>query len=191
MGWSIAVVRNDVVVKKKCAEELFKAQAYEEELWYEIGDVSRNGRLSFNGDHMEHMDYLGNNEAMVAILCKHKVKGDICFGSLEGDNTGSYWGYRFDGKGGMKRLKGRVVFEEVKELLKGKTVVVTGRLDDFTRDEAHARIREAGGKVSDRVSAKTDYVVVGADPGSKADKAAKLGRPVLDEQAFLDLLVGS
>lgn len=186
--WSIGLITNDVVITDACAKALFKAQAYPEELWSEVGDVTHDGRLSFNGDHMEHMDFLGSNDAMVAVLCAHKVSGDICFGSLEGDNAGSFWGYRFDGKGGMTPLAGEVVFKEVEQALKGMTVVVTGRLAACTREEAHARILQAGGKASDTVSAKTDFVVVGADPGAKAAKARKLGVKVLDEQTFLAMV---
>lgn len=188
--WSIGLITNDVAISDDCAKALFNAQAYPEELWSEVGDVTHDGRLSFNGDHMEHMDFLGSNDAMVDVLREHKVRGDICFGSLEGDNAGSFWGYRFDGKGGMTPLAGKVVFEEVQQALKGMTVVVTGRLASCTRDEAHARIRQAGGTPKDAVGATTDFVVVGADPGSKAAKARKLGIKVLDEQTFL-AMVGS
>jgi len=72
--------------------------------------------------------------------------------------------------------------------LAGKTFVLTGTLPHLTREEAAERIQAAGGKVSGSVSSKTDYVVVGADPGSKYDKAKALDVPVLDEQAFLALL---
>jgi DNA ligase (NAD+) len=70
----------------------------------------------------------------------------------------------------------------------GKTFVLTGTLESMTRDEAKARLEEKGAKVSGSVSAKTDYVVVGADPGSKADKARELGVAILDEAAFKSLL---
>jgi DNA ligase (NAD+) len=72
--------------------------------------------------------------------------------------------------------------------LKGKTFVLTGALESMTRDEARDAIQELGGKVSSSVSKKTDYVVVGAEPGSKADKAKELGVAMLDEKAFLKLL---
>ncbi len=72
--------------------------------------------------------------------------------------------------------------------LSGKTFVLTGALDAFTRDEAAAQIEGLGGKVTSSVSKKTHYVVVGADPGSKLDKARKLGVKILDESAFLRLL---
>ena len=72
--------------------------------------------------------------------------------------------------------------------LAGLTVVVTGSLAGFTRDEAKAAIIERGGKAAGSVSKKTDFVVVGADAGSKADKAIELGRPILDEDGFRLLL---
>jgi DNA ligase (NAD+) len=72
--------------------------------------------------------------------------------------------------------------------LAGKAFVLTGTLPNLTRDEATARIEAAGGKVSASVSKKTSYVVAGADPGSKYDKAKALDVPVLDEAGLLELL---
>ena len=72
--------------------------------------------------------------------------------------------------------------------LEGKTLVVTGSLTGFSRDGAKEAIVARGGKASSSVSKKTDYVVVGDSPGSKADKAEQLGVPVLDEDAFRRLL---
>ncbi|CAM3480244.1 NAD-dependent DNA ligase LigA [Isoptericola cucumis] len=74
--------------------------------------------------------------------------------------------------------------------LAGLTVVVTGSLEGFSRDGAKEAVIEAGGKASGSVSKKTDYVVVGANAGSKAAKAEELGVPVLDEAAFVQLLEG-
>ncbi len=65
--------------------------------------------------------------------------------------------------------------------LAGKTFVLTGTLAHFTRDEAKRMIEDAGGKVTGSVSKKTDYVVAGADAGSKLDKAKELGVKVIDE----------
>ena len=83
--------------------------------------------------------------------------------------------------------------EEVKEssepqTLTGLTLVVTGSLNDFTRDGVNEAIIERGGKSASSVSKKTDYVVVGDSPGSKLAKAEELGVPVLNESQFKTLL---
>lgn len=72
--------------------------------------------------------------------------------------------------------------------LAGRTFVLTGALEGYTRDEARARIEALGGKVTGSVSGKTDYVVVGEEPGSKRDKAERLGIKLLDETAFRELI---
>ncbi|MCK9378064.1 MAG: NAD-dependent DNA ligase LigA [Syntrophobacterales bacterium] len=74
--------------------------------------------------------------------------------------------------------------------LSGKTFVFTGGLSRFSREEAKAQVTARGGKVTSSVSAKTDYVVAGADPGSKYAKAQALGVTILDEAAFEELLRG-
>jgi DNA ligase (NAD+) len=74
--------------------------------------------------------------------------------------------------------------------LVGKTLVLTGTLSRLTRDEAGGLIKAAGGKVTSSVSKKTDYVIAGDDPGSKLEKATKLGVEVLDENGLLKLLGG-
>lgn len=73
-------------------------------------------------------------------------------------------------------------------VLNGKTIVLTGTLPNMTRDEAKALIEDAGGKVAGSVSKKTDYVVAGAEAGSKLEKAASLGVTVLDEAGLLGIL---
>ncbi|MFQ5881819.1 MAG: NAD-dependent DNA ligase LigA [Candidatus Methylomirabilales bacterium] len=94
----------------------------------------------------------------------------------------------------IERLQavGANMIEEVagagKKVLAGKTFVLTGTLKDFTRDEARAVITRLGGRVSASVSKKTDYVIVGQDPGSKYEDARRLGVPVLNEAAFRDLI---
>jgi DNA ligase (NAD+) len=73
-------------------------------------------------------------------------------------------------------------------VLQGKTLVLTGTLPNLSRDQAQAKIEAAGGKVSGSVSKKTDYVVAGADAGSKLEKAQTLGVSVIDEDQLLALL---
>jgi len=75
--------------------------------------------------------------------------------------------------------------------LSGKTLVVTGTLPSMGRDEVKDRIEAAGGKVAGSVSKKTDFVVAGAQAGSKLDKALALGVPVIDEQGLKEMLDGS
>jgi len=72
--------------------------------------------------------------------------------------------------------------------LDGVTVVITGTVEGWSRDGATLAVQELGGKVSGSVSKKTDFVVVGENPGSKAEKAVELGRPVLDAAGFAVLL---
>jgi DNA ligase (NAD+) len=74
--------------------------------------------------------------------------------------------------------------------LKSKTFVLTGALATMTRQQAAARIESLGGKVSGSVSAKTDFVVAGADPGSKLERAIALGVAVLTEEEFVRMTAG-
>ena len=78
--------------------------------------------------------------------------------------------------------------EKLKQTLAGLTIVVTGSLNDFTRDGASEAITSRGGKASSSVSAKTDFVVAGDSAGSKLDKAQELGITILDEAGFKKLL---
>ena len=78
--------------------------------------------------------------------------------------------------------------DELPQTLAGLTIVVTGSLAGFSRDEAGEAIVARGGKASGSVSKKTNYVVVGENAGSKATKAEELGLPILDEEGFVRLL---
>lgn len=83
---------------------------------------------------------------------------------------------------------GNVEVNDAPQTLAGMTVVVTGSLEDFSRDSAKEAIITHGGKASGSVSKKTTYVVIGANAGSKAAKAEELGIPMLDERQFHALL---
>ncbi|MBU1102097.1 NAD-dependent DNA ligase LigA [Patescibacteria group bacterium] len=74
------------------------------------------------------------------------------------------------------------------QTLKGLTIVLTGELESLSREQAKQLIRERGGDVSSSVSAKTDLVVAGAEPGSKYDKARDLGVKIIGEEEFLNLI---
>ena len=78
--------------------------------------------------------------------------------------------------------------ESTPRTLEGMSIVVTGSLEEFSRDQAKEAILARGGKAASSVSKKTDFVVVGDSPGSKADKAAQLKVPILDEDGFRVLL---
>ena len=100
----------------------------------------------------------------------------------------------FQDKQNIRRLDELLKFiapippKKVKNVLGGKTFVVTGTLENFSREEAEQTIRDLGGEVSGSVSKKTDYVVVGENPGSKAQKARELGVKILGEQEFINMI---
>jgi DNA ligase (NAD+) len=75
-----------------------------------------------------------------------------------------------------------------KSVLTGKTIVFTGELKEFSRTQAEALTREFGGNVSSSVSKNTDFVVAGVNPGSKYDKARKLGIKIIDEKQFREMI---
>ncbi|MGF3554183.1 MAG: NAD-dependent DNA ligase LigA [Thermoplasmatota archaeon] len=92
----------------------------------------------------------------------------------------------------MKKLGVKAFFEKEKnekaEILKDKNFVFTGELTSFSRDEAKKLVEELGGRVSSSVSKNTDYVVVGKNPGSKYEKAKKLGLKIINEEEFKKMI---
>ena len=94
----------------------------------------------------------------------------------------------------LERLRRAGVAMESKEeakssLLKGKSFVLTGKLESFTRTQAQELIESLGGKVSSQVSKRTDYVVAGKDPGSKLERAKKLRVKIIDEDEFKNMIL--
>lgn len=93
----------------------------------------------------------------------------------------------------LDRLEGKIKILNPKSHtlnpeLAGKTFVLTGSLGSMSREQAREKIRELGGSVSDSVSSKTSYVILGSEPGSKAKKAKTLGVKTLSEDEFLNLI---
>lgn len=72
--------------------------------------------------------------------------------------------------------------------LSGKSFVVTGTLESMTRDDAHKKIVQLGGRIASSITSKTDYLVVGSEPGSKLEKAEKFGTKILEEKEFIKLI---
>ena len=104
------------------------------------------------------------------------------------------WLTNKDNKKMLEALLKQIIIEKPKTLdvsklpLAGKTFVVTGTLKSMSREEAEAKIRSLGGHPASSVSAKTNFVVTGESPGSKADKARTLGVNILSEEEFLKLI---
>ena len=97
-------------------------------------------------------------------------------------------------KNGIKIAEGPLSSLKLRELrgpsaISGKIFVLTGSLKTITRDEARERVRFLGGKTSESISKNTDYLVVGKEPGSKLQKAKKLGVQIINEKEFLQLVI--
>jgi DNA ligase (NAD+) len=85
-------------------------------------------------------------------------------------------------------MRAAVQRDRLPQKFAGKTFVLTGTLEGMTREEAAALIAERGGRVTTSVSKKTDYVLAGADPGSKLEKARTLSVTIIDEAEFRQML---
>jgi len=120
-----------------------------------------------------------------------KLKEIEGFGDIVAEETANWFhqekNMAFLGK--LDRVGVKIIAEyRGEQKLQGKSFVVTGTLETMSRDEAKERIRQLGGKVQGAVSSKTNYVLCGEDPGSKYDKAKKLGVAIIDEKQFLEMV---
>lgn len=114
MCWHINLVTNELKVTKKMALDILSTDCeisclirdYDMDAPVEgfLNRLVYQDKFLFDSDHMEHMDFLENDEKIVEILKKHKAKGDIVFCSHDGDNRGQAWCHRFDGQGGYELL---------------------------------------------------------------------------------------
>jgi DNA ligase (NAD+) len=129
-------------------------------------------------------------------FCRHRPKefwqNIFSVGPVVGESF-YQWFQRADSINLLKKLEKsgvRLKYEvqPTNKKLVGKKFVLTGSLDSFSRDVAKAKIRDLGGDVSESVSRKTNFVVVGAEPGEKYDEAQRLGVKIIHEKDFLDLI---
>jgi DNA ligase (NAD+) len=150
--------------------------------------------IRFVGEHVAVVlaDHFGSLEALAAASAEEllavKEVGPQVAGSVRG-----FFENKENRRVIEKLVQGGVQWRERQasppaRKFSGKTFVLTGRLTGFTREEARERIQARGGKVAGAVSARTDFLVAGEDPGSKLDKARELGVTVLNEEDFLRML---
>lgn len=108
MSWSIANIDNTVILNEDAKRELLEIADFIN-MWHCSDDPFQDDYLWFSLDHQEHMDYL--TPEMLEVLARNNCVGDITFGSMEGDNQGSFWGYRIYGDGSWVELEGELEFK--------------------------------------------------------------------------------
>lgn len=122
MSWTVGVLENTLELNDACKAALIENKNFQylhldqeaetEEDKENLRDYGFDGNnLYLSSDWCEHIDILGSNPEFVDIIKAHGCTGDVCFGSMEGDNSGSFWGYRFK-DGQCIELTGSVVFQE-------------------------------------------------------------------------------
>ena len=136
-------------------------------------------------------DYFGTLEAIMN-AATDELENTPDIGPVVAQHITSFFSESHNRKVIMDLLKAGIQWPMIEktepQTLKGKIFVITGTLDNMTRDAAMERLQSLGAKVSSSVSKKTDYVIAGNEPGSKFDKAAKLNIKILDEKEFLTLI---
>lgn len=112
--WKVSVIENTLKLNSKIAKEIYEeSQLSQDGLWDSEDDVLEDKKLFFNEDHFEHVDYFTHKKAasyLIKILKKHKISGQVLFGSLDGDQFGKFWGYNFS-NGKMNKVKGKLVWK--------------------------------------------------------------------------------
>ncbi len=151
---------------------------------------SADNLLAFAARYMageqDAIDEVAPDKGQGAISGMARTTADAIFEQLDDPNMRSVIAAL--GEAGVSLEASKPAKVEHKEAVAGKTFVLTGTLPTLKRTEAADLIKGAGGKVTGSVSKKTDYVVAGEDPGSKLDKAQKLGITILDEATLLSML---
>lgn len=117
MSWSVGVVENSLELTEASINALIECRSFQ--YLHDTNDKDElrecgfeENSLYLSEDWYEHIDILASNPEFVTIIEQNGGTGDVCFGSLEGDNSGSFWGYRFkDGK--CIPLHGTIVYQEV------------------------------------------------------------------------------
>jgi hypothetical protein len=111
MGWSINLEKNTVVIPAEAAAEFNANEDFENDDITLCENDDGTFEFYFNDDHYEHMDYMERDDILEFAL-SHKLNGDVCFSSNQGDNRGQSWGYRFK-DGALTVLSGRKSWAEV------------------------------------------------------------------------------
>ena len=132
--------------------------------------------------HFSNIDQLASAsvDELVGIPEIGPIVADSIYGYFREDHNRRFLGKLRDAGVRLEAEEG----PQKKRIFEGLTFVFTGGLDTMTRDEAGEMVESLGGRASGSVSARTDYVVAGKDPGSKLDKAKKLGIEIIDEEKF-------
>ena len=179
MGWSIALIENTLEFDDATAG---KVDAWSDERMQGGTErvASDRHRLSFDPDDMEHMDYL-HDEDLQKILVDGGALGRVCFGSLEGDDAGEFWGYKFGDGLSCRPLIGEVAWRE-RPSLHGRRFVFTGTME-IGRREASEMVTNRGGTVATSVGRGVTLVVSAA-----LVAALVLDLEILTEKQFMELM---
>jgi len=191
------------------AEEIINMEGFGEKSWRRLWDAIQKSRLTTFEWYIVAMDIPMLGRTASRELCRHFN------GSLNAFETAAYMGFDFTElqnfgavlyrniRNWFKVKENQYLWKELQTMLTfdkkvagkknmgsvfaGRTIVVTGKLEGFTRDSINAKIESLGAKAGSSVTSNTDYLICGEKAGSKLSKAKSLGITVLSEQQFLDM----